>query len=70
MIKTEETKVRKELGKFFTLTKDKVDDMKMPGGIIDEYWHEMLEDKEKYDEFCKEYAGHYVIHVESGGVDD
>ena len=69
MIKIKENEVKKELGKFFTLTKETTEDLKMPGGIIDEYWHEMLKDTNRYSEFCEKYAGYYVIHVEAGGVD-
>lgn len=60
-----------ELGKFLALAKSRADSGKgtsyMPGGLIDEVWHEMLKDPTRYAEFCATHCGQVMGHVPSAG---
>ena len=67
MTKVNERLIKDELIKFFELSREKIDDLKMPRCIIDEYWHELLELENEYEKFCIKYAGRIIFHEKSGG---
>ena len=59
-----------ELAKFFNLfgrNEQEIMPMYMPPGIVDEVWHEKIEDADKYKEFCEQTAGKLVGHKEIPG---
>ncbi|USK57370.1 hypothetical protein LIS82_13300 [Cytobacillus solani] len=60
-------RAEEELSKFFVLAGNGVNDLKMPKGIIDEVWHEKLNDQESYTQFCNNTAGCYVEHIKEEG---
>lgn len=80
MMKTRDTQTAKrallmaaeaELGKFLCVAKARQEAGKgqnyMPGGLIDEVWHEMLKDKARYAEFSKLHAGEQLDHNPNAG---
>ena len=60
-----------ELGKFLKISKARQDQGKgqnyMPGGLIDEVWHEMLQDRKSYEAFATKHAGSILEHNPNAG---
>lgn len=56
-----------ELKKFFSLIDNEMPYF-MPRCIVDTVWHEKLKDAENYNEFCMEYNGNYIEHMENKGI--
>ena len=60
-----------ELGKFFQIASRRMaaglGKNYMPGGLIDEVWHTMLKDADRYATFSKAHAGHVLGHAENAG---
>ena len=61
---------RKELAKFFTLTKHVEDssELKMFSAAVDEAWHQLIENADEYKAFCLETAGVVLGHSPSDGA--
>ncbi|MCM3324764.1 hypothetical protein [Cytobacillus kochii] len=55
-----------ELGRFFSLFGDGVENLVMPKSIVDEVWHEKLK-REDYEEFCMRNANQLVGHAPING---
>ncbi|TYR78270.1 hypothetical protein FZC66_20105 [Priestia megaterium] len=55
-------KAEKELGRYFELAVDGVENLGMPDNILDKVWHEKLENPEEYLKFCNNTVGCYIEH--------
>src|SRR4051812_45550930 len=56
-----------ELGKFINLCSEGVKNLVMPSAFVDNVWHGLIHDEEKYKDFCHQHADSVIKHLEDKG---
>jgi hypothetical protein len=62
MVQVQKYEVLTELGKFFQLAASGAENLTMPSEVIDQEWHNLIEDKEAYEQFCIKKCGTVIEH--------